>query len=51
MMVHTVLMSLSAVNFSHRIHENLALHIFRAPLSFFFDNPAGRILNRFAKVG
>jgi hypothetical protein len=46
----TVLMSLSAVHFSHRLHEGLALALFRAPYTFFLANPAARILNRFARV-
>lgn len=31
------------------MHDEVAQHVLRAPLSFFHTNPTGRILNRFSK--
>ncbi len=31
------------------MHNAMAYHVLRAPLSFFHTNPTGRVLNRFSK--
>ena len=34
---------------SQRLHDSIFIHVMRAPILFFDNNPIGRILNRFSK--
>jgi ATP-binding cassette subfamily C (CFTR/MRP) protein 1 len=39
----------SSTNATSNIHHRMARSVFRSPLSFFHQNPVGRIVNRFAR--
>lgn len=38
-----------SIEASRKLHERMAIAIFRSPMSFFETTPAGRILNRFSR--
>ncbi|KAI9812228.1 MAG: hypothetical protein M1826_002937 [Phylliscum demangeonii] len=40
-----------SIEASRKLHERMAIAIFRSPMSFFETTPAGRILNRFSRWG
>ena len=44
-----ILITLTLLNLSNRLHNSMLLRVSRAPMSFFTSNPLGRIINRFSK--
>ena len=45
----TIIISLSTLTASKRMHRNQLNRVLRSPMSFFDTTPVGRILNRFSK--
>lgn len=44
-----IIISLTLLNLSNRLHNSMLQRVSHAPMSFFTSHPLGRIINRFSK--